>query len=351
MYKAMVMSAGVGSRLEPLTRSVPKPLVTIANKPVMDILLENLQSIGVKDVVANTYYLSEQIVTRYIKNKLGINFNYITEETLSGTAGGVKKCQFFFDKDEDFFVLSADGVTNADLLKGMEIHKASGAIATIGVKPVKEEEIPNFGVVVTDSNGYIIEFQEKPSIKEAKSNLINTGIYIFSYKIFDYIPANEFCDFAKDVFPKLLEDRQLNVFNVDEYWSDIGTLDQYRQSTKDLFENLYTFKHDKIVSTNTGRYICGKTKLPRSVKFIGDSVIGDECIIGKNVVLENCILWDGVEIADRVHLTDCVIASNSRIERNLTNHILGQNERVVKFNSKRKRRIKLMRFWKKLLGK
>ena len=265
MYKAMVMSAGVGSRLEPLTKSVPKPLITIANKPVMDILLENLQSIGVKDVIANTYYLSEQIVTRYIKNKLGINFNYITEETLSGTAGGVKKCQFFFDKDEDFFVLSADGVTNADLLKGMEIHKDSGAIATIGVKPVKEEEIPNFGVVVTDSNGYIIEFQEKPSIKEAKSNLINTGIYIFSYKIFDYIPANEFYDFAKDVFPKLLEDRQINVFNVDEYWSDIGTLEQYRQSTKDLFENLYTFKHDKIVSTNTGKYICGKTKLPRNI--------------------------------------------------------------------------------------
>lgn len=350
MYKAMVMSAGVGSRLDPLTKSVPKPLVPICNKPVMDILLENLSSIGIKDVVANTYYLAEQIVTRYIENHLGINFNYITEETLSGTAGGMKKCQFFFDEGDDFFVLSADGVTNADLMKGMEVHKNSGAIATIGVKPVKEEDIPNFGVVVTDEEGYITEFQEKPSIKEAKSNLINTGIYIFNYKIFEYIPADTFYDFAKNVFPNLLNDRQINVFYVDEYWSDIGTLDQYRQSTLDLFENLYTFEHDKIIVTKTGSYICGKTHLPEDIKLIGHSVVGDECIIGKNVTLENCILWDGVEITDNVYLKDCVIASNSRVERNLTNHIIGQNECIKKFNSKLKKRLKFRRFWKNLLN-
>ncbi|MGN1125063.1 MAG: sugar phosphate nucleotidyltransferase [Candidatus Gastranaerophilaceae bacterium] len=351
MYKAMVMSAGVGSRLDPLTKSVPKPLVPIANKPVMDILLENLKAIGVKDVVANTFYLAEQIVAKYIENDLGINFNYITEETLSGTAGGVKKCQFFFEEGDDFFVLSADGVTNADLMKGMDIHKKSGAIATIGVKSVPEEDIPNFGVVVTNSDGYIVEFQEKPAIKDAKSNLVNTGIYIFNYKIFDYIPANEFYDFAKNVFPKLLQDRQINVFPVEEYWSDIGTLDQYKQSTFDLFENLYTFKHDKISKTETGDYICGQSHVSKSVKFIGHSVIGDDCFIGKNVTLENCILWDGVEIKDGVHLKDCVIASNSRVERNLTNHIIGQNELIVKFKSKHKRRIQLLRFWKKLFGK
>ena len=351
MYKAMVMSAGVGSRLDPLTKSVPKPLVPICNKPVMDILLENLRTIGVKDVVANTFYLAEQIVARYVINDLGINFIYITEETLSGTAGGVKKCQFFFEEGEDFFVLSADGVTNADLMKGMEIHKKSGAIATIGVKPVKEEDIPNFGVVVTDADGYIIEFQEKPSIKEAKSNLINTGIYIFNYKIFDYIPANEFYDFARNVFPQLLKEHQINVFQVDEYWSDIGTLEQYKQSTLDLFENLYTFKHDKINKTETGSYICGKTVLPKSIKFVGHSVIGDECLIGKNVTLENCILWDGVEISDNVYLKDCVIASNSRVERNLTNHIIGQNELISKFNSKLKKRLKFLKFWKELLGR
>lgn len=351
MYKAMVMSAGVGSRLDPLTKSVPKPLVPIANKPVMDILLENLKAIGVKDVVANTFYLAEQIVARYIKNDIGINFNYITEESLSGTAGGVKKCQFFFNEGEDFFVLSADGVTNADLMKGMEIHKNSGAIATIGVKPVKEEDIPNFGVVVTDSEGFITEFQEKPAIKDAKSNLINTGIYIFNYRIFDYIPVGEFCDFAKNVFPKLLQDRQINIFHVEEYWSDIGSLDQYKQTHWDLFNNLFSFKHDKITKTETGSYICGNSHISQGVKFIGHSVIGEGCYIGKNVTLENCILWDGVEIADKVCMKDCVIASNSRIDRNLTNHIIGQNERVAKFNSKHKKRLKWIKLWRKVLGR
>ena len=132
--KAMVMSAGMGSRLEPLTLQVPKPLVPVCNRPVMDILFESLAQIGINDVVCNTYYLAEQIINRYKSNDLGIKFNYITEDTLSGTAGGLKKCQFFFDEGEDFVVLSADGLTNADIKKGIEIHKKSGAIATIGVK-------------------------------------------------------------------------------------------------------------------------------------------------------------------------------------------------------------------------
>ena len=168
--KAMVMCAGMGSRLEPLTLQVPKPLVTVANRPIMDILFENLVNIGIKDVICNTYYLADQIINRYKSNNIGLNFNYIKEETLSGTAGGLKKCQFFFNEGEDFVVLSADGLTNADILKGIEIHKKSGAIATIGIKRVKHEEVSHFGVVVTDKNGFIVEFQEKPPVEEAKSS-------------------------------------------------------------------------------------------------------------------------------------------------------------------------------------
>ena len=207
--KAMIMSAGMGSRLEPLTLQVPKPLVTVANRPIMDILFESLLNIGIKDVICNTHYLADQIINRYKTNNIGLNFNYIKENDLSGTAGGLKKCQFFFDKGEDFLVLSADGLTNADILKGIDIHNKSGAIATIGIKQVRHEEVSNFGVVVTDKNGFITEFQEKPSVDEAKNNFINTGIYIFNYKIFDYIPENTFYDFAKNVFPKLLLDKQI----------------------------------------------------------------------------------------------------------------------------------------------
>lgn len=328
--KAMVMSAGIGSRLEPLTLSVPKPLVPVANKPVMSILFEKLASIGIKDVICNTYYLADKIIEKYSKNDLGINFNYITEETLSGTAGGVKKCQKFFDKDEPFVVLSADGLTNADIKKGIEIHKKSNAIATIGIKRIPQTEVSHFGVVVTDEDGFIKEFQEKPSVEEAKSNFINTGIYIFDYKIFDYIPENTFYDFAKNVFPKLLEKRAINTFEITEYWSDIGTLDQYQQSMVDLFEERCNFSHGDIIQTESGKYISETKNLPADIVFVGYSTIGKNCLIGKNVKIENSIIWDDVVINDGVTIKNSVVASDSKICVDIDSQIIGANSIIEK---------------------
>lgn len=305
--KAMIMAAGMGSRLEPITLSMPKPLIPVMNRPIMDIILSQLSAIGIKDVISNTYYLADQIIDRYKKNNLGVNFNYIKESELSGTAGGVKKCQFFFDKCEDFIVMSGDVLTTADIKKGIEIHKKSKAIATIGVKQVPHELVSNFGVVVTDSNGYITEFQEKPSLDEAKSNLINTGIYIFNYKIFDYIPENTFYDFAKDVFPKLLEDNNINTFEVCEYWNDIGTISQYKQSIQDVFNGVCKIEHAKIQETNLGSYICGKTKIPQTVRIVGNSVIGNNCKLGEYIKLENCIVFDNSEIHTGAELSDCIV--------------------------------------------
>lgn len=325
--KAMIMAAGVGSRLDPLTQDVPKPLVPIANKPVMDILLEKLVDISVKDVIANTHYRAEKIIDRYKTNDLGINFNYIYEKELSGTAGGVKKCQSFFAEGEDFLVLSADGLSNADLKVGIEAHKKSGAIATMGIKKIPLEEIHHFGVVVKDDNGFVKEFQEKPSIKDAKSDFINTGIYIFNYKIFDYIPADIFYDFAKNVFPDLLsKDIKINTFLVNEYWSDIGTIEQYFQSTQDLFNNLYEFKHSEIIKTPKGAYINENSYIAPSVLFFGFNTVGKNCIIGKNVVLKDCIIWDDVEIKDNIKLKNCIIASHCEIKANLAGQVVGPNQ-------------------------
>lgn len=325
--KAMIMAAGVGSRLDPLTQEVPKPLVPIANRPVMDILLENLADISIKDVVANTHYKGEQIVNRYKKNEFGINFNYIYEKELSGTAGGVKKCQFFFDEGEDFFVLSADGLTNADYKSEVEAHKQSGAIVTMGIKKIPIEEVSQFGVVVIDNEGFVAEFQEKPSIKEAKSDFINTGIYIFNYKIFDYIPKDTFYDFAKNVFPDLLSKGiKINTFEVKNYWSDIGTIDQYFQSTQDFFNKKVSIKNSEITQTPDGAYIDDKSHISSSAKFIGFNTIGKNCIIGKNVVLENCIIWDDVEIRNNVTLKNCIIASHCDINSDLVSQIIGPNQ-------------------------
>ncbi len=231
--KAMIMAAGVGSRLAPLTDNLPKPLIPVAGKPVMDIAIDKLRKIGITKVVANLFYHYKLIVEHYKDNP---DFNYVLEDSLSGTAGGLKKCQFFFDAGEDFVVLSGDGLTDADITRGIAVHQSAGTVATIGIKQIEREQIPNFGVVVTDENGLVKEFQEKPSIEEARSDYINTGIYIFNYRIFDYIPADTFYDFAKNVFPQLLSEGQIMTFKVSEYWSDIGTLEQYEQSNRDALE-------------------------------------------------------------------------------------------------------------------
>ena len=324
------MSAGVGSRLEPLTLSVPKPLVPIANKPIMDILFEKLVSIGVTDVICNTYYLADKIIDRYKNNDIGINFNFIKEDALSGTAGGVKKCQYFFDKDTCFLVLSADGLSDVDLQKAINYHKNTDAIATIGIKKIAMEDVPHFGVVVTDSEGYVTEFQEKPKIEEARSNYINTGIYIFDYKIFDYIPENTFYDFAKNVFPKLVEKRMINTFVVEEYWSDIGTIEKYIESNTDVFSNKCNVEHAPIVTSDFGGYIADLScSISDTAKFIGKSVIGENSKIGKNAIIENSIIWDNVVIEDGVHISNCVIASNCVIKMNLVSQIVGANELIT----------------------
>lgn len=311
--KAMIMAAGMGSRLEPMTLMFPKPLIPVMNVPLMDIILTQLSSIGIKDVISNTYYLSHQIINRYKDNDLGINFNYIKENKLSGTAGGVKKCQFFFDEGEDFLVMSGDVLTNVDIKKGIELHKKSGAIATIGIKEIEHDKVSHFGVVVTDESGYITEFQEKPSVNEAKSNFINTGIYIFNYKIFDYIPENTFYDFAKNVFPKLLLEKQINTFVVNEYWNDIGTIDQYKKSIQDVFNGVCQIKHSKIQDTNLGSYVSGGSKIPKTVRFVGNNVVGNNCKLGEYIMLDNCVVFDNAEIPTGTELSNCIVLPCSNL--------------------------------------
>lgn len=320
LTKAMIMAAGVGSRLDPLTKDVPKPLVPILNKPVMDILFENLVNLGITDVIANTYYLADEIINRYHNNNYNINFNYITENELSGTAGGLKKCQYFFNEGETFLVLSGDGLTNADILNGIKIHQNSNAIATIGIKEVDKSQVSKFGVVVTDNNGYITEFQEKPSVDFAKSNFINTGIYIFDYKIFDYIPKNTFYDFAKNVFPILLKEHAINTFKINGYWSDIGTLEQYRKTTEDIFNGICN------IGTDIKSDLISNSSVPSSVNFSGYNVIGKNCKISDNVKLNNCIIWDNVELGENIEINNAIIGNNSKIYCNLTEKVIGSNE-------------------------
>lgn len=330
--KAMIMSAGVGSRLDPLTRNVPKPLVPIANIPAMDILLGHLIKNGINKFVANTHYIAEQIHERYSNSDLDMHFEYVYEKDLSGTAGGVKKCQYFFNEGENFLVMSADGFTDVDITNAIKSHLESNCIATMVIKEVPKSEVFKFGVVVTDNDNKITEFQEKPSEEEAKSTLVNTGIYIFKYDIFNFIPENTVYDFAKNVFPSLMAaDLKINTYTTKSYWSDIGSIEQYVTSTNDVFENKIDIDNIEIIETTNGLLISGNNNIiHEGAEFIGNSVIGNNCLISKNAKVKNSIIWDNVEIAEGIAVIDCVIASSAKIYSSISNKIIESNSIVLK---------------------
>ncbi len=329
--KAMIMAAGAGTRLNPLTIKVPKPMVPVVNIPILEFILKHLQKFGINDVIANTHYIADSIQNVYGgENRLNINFQYVYEPELTGTAGGVKKTEFFFAPGKTFIVISGDALTDVNIEKLYEQHKKSGAMATMALKEIPISEVANFGVVVLNSNSRVVGFQEKPRPEEAKSNLVNTGIYIFETDIFKYIPANQFYDFAKNVFPAIIANNEsLYAYVIDDYWNDIGTIKQYKYSSLDVLngkvkldmpytetKNGWTANSSNLSGSVVfkGRSVIGEgTTIEEHVKFSENNIIGNNCIIKAGARIENSIIWDNVVIGENVSLDNCIIASNVKI--------------------------------------
>ena len=332
----MIMAAGIGSRLEPLTSNTPKPMVPVANTPVMEHILRLLKKHNITEVIANTHYLAPQISNYFTPGKInGLNLEILHEEKLSGTAGGVKKCEYFLNNNETFVVMSGDSLTDVDLDKLIQQHKKAGAMISMGLKSVPKEEVIHLGVVVTNEEGRVTEFQEKPPIEKAKSTMVNTGIYIFEPELFDYIPKDTFYDFAKQVFPAVMNDNKpIYGFEIDGYWNDIGTLLQYRITSHDVLSGKTKIE---IPGKDFGHSKQGgNTRIANNVKFNGSSLIGnncnieagtqvnkntsigDNCQIAENVTLNGCVIWDNVRIGKNTILNNCLIGNNVNILDNVT---------------------------------
>jgi mannose-1-phosphate guanylyltransferase len=302
----MVLAAGLGTRLRPLTNEITKPMVPVLDRPVMAHILDLLEHHGFEEVIANLHYFPESI-----EQYFGARLSYRFEQELLGTAGGVRGCADFFG-DDSFVVISGDALTDIDLSAFAARHREAGGIATLAVKKVSDTR--EYGVVLHDRDGRITGFQEKPSPEEALSDLGNCGIYIFSPEIFDYFPDRPFVDWAQDVFPTLLEnDIPFHIHEVREYWNDVGSLAELRQGTFDALRGELRLQVEGR-EVAPGLTVAGESVVPRSAEIEGSVWIGRDVELGENVRLTGpLVLGDGAHVGDGAQLRDSILLPGTEV--------------------------------------
>jgi mannose-1-phosphate guanylyltransferase len=302
----MVLAAGLGTRLRPLTYEITKPMVPVLDRPVMEHIVDLLDKHGFEEVIANLHYFPDSI-----REHFGDRLSYRFEEELLGTAGGVRGCAEFFG-DEPFLVISGDALTDIDLQAFAARHKQAGGVATLAVKQVPDTR--EYGVVLHDREGRITGFQEKPPAEEALSDLGNCGIYMFDPKIFDYFPSRPFVDWAQDVFPVLLEnDVPFYIHEVQEYWNDVGSLGELRQGTFDALKGeLHLEIEGQEISP--GVIVAGGQELPADVEVEGPVWIGADVSIGAGVRLMGpVVLGDGATVGDYAQLRESIVFPGTEV--------------------------------------
>jgi NDP-sugar pyrophosphorylase family protein len=314
----MILAGGMSTRLYPLTKQVPKPLVPVAGEPITAHVMRWLKSFGYTDLVMNVHYLADKIEAALGDgSRYGVKLNYLHEDVLMGSAGAVKPLQAFFT--DTFVIVGCDDLTDANLEALVAFHKERGALATIGL--LEADEVDQYGVVILDDDGRILEFQEKPAKGMERSKLVNTGIYVFEPGVLDYIPADTFYDFGKQVFPALLADgaKFYGMKLGSAYWRDIGTPSEYRLATEDVLAGKVRLRGARAtgvpadVKLGNDVRIEGDVRLGsnvvvgKGVRIVGPTVIGDNVTIGAGATIDHSIVWDGVTLGDRVTLTKSIV--------------------------------------------
>jgi len=322
----MLLAGGMSTRLYPLTRSVPKPLVPIAGEPISAQILRYLHSSGIDDVAINVHYHADQIKEAFGDgSQYGVRLHYLFEPKLMGSAGAVKQMEDFF-RDDTFIVIGCDILTDANLHDLVAFHRKHGAIATIALTHM--ERVEQYGVVITDSNGLIVDFQEKPAPGTERAKDVNTGIYCFDPEIFKHIPPDVFIDWGKNVFPALQKERApfYGMPVPSAYWCDIGTPEEYRRATDDVLSGRLGILEGRLgipagtaigasVQIDENVHIGVGVTIGDRVRVVGPSVIGDRARIDADAFIQRSILWDDVVVGEGAHLDYAIIGNSYQIAR------------------------------------
>jgi mannose-1-phosphate guanylyltransferase len=345
--KAMILAAGKGTRVRPITHTTPKPMIPILQKPVMEFLLELLRQHGFNQIMVNVSHLSEEI-ENYFRDgqRFGVQIAYSFEGRIEdgkligdalGSAGGLKRIQDFQPFfDDTFVVLCGDALIDLDLGEAVRRHKEKGAMASLITKRVPPDQVSSYGVVVSDLDGRVLSFQEKPAVEDAASNMINTGIYIFEPKVFDFIPSGEPFDIGSELFPKLVEaGAPFFALPMEFEWVDIGKVPDYWQAIRSvlqgdvrqvqvpgvevrpgIFVGLNVAANWDKIKVEGPIYVGGMTKIEDGATIIGPAMIGPSCHICEGATIDNSIIFDYSRIGPGVRLFEKLVYGRYCVDRN-----------------------------------
>lgn len=324
--KAMILAAGKGTRVRPITHSIPKPMIPIINTPVMELIMRHMARHGFTDFVANLSHLAEHIEGYFGDgSRVGVNLAYSWEGRFDGdewigaalgSAGGMRQIQkrtgFF---DQTFAVVCGDAVIDVDFTEALAFHREQGAIATIIMKEVPRADVSSYGVVVTDNQGRIQSFQEKPSADEALSNLINTGIYLFEPEIFDFIDDDGEVDIGSDLFPRLVAAGAPFYGVVLPFqWVDIGkTPDFWRSTLMALRGEINNFSLPGR-EVSPGVYVGANVLIEPDACISGPVYIGGSTIVRSGAVIHGpALIQSGCEIESGAEVRESIIWHHTRL--------------------------------------
>ena len=303
------MAGGEGTRLRPLTSNQPKPLLPMANIPMMEHVVNLLRRHGFEDIVVTVAFMANAIRTYFGDgSEFGVRMVYATEPTPLGTAGSVRNARD--ELDERFLVISGDVLTDIDLSQVVEFHDKRDGLATLALKAV--DNPLEFGIVITGEDGSIERFLEKPTWGQVFSDTINTGIYVLEPEIFDFIPEGQSVDFSGDSFPAALAaGKPLYGYVADGYWEDVGTLEAYLKAHHDILDQRVQVDIGGF-QLRPGVWLGKGAEIDPTVEIDGPAVIGDNCLIGVGAKLGSyCTLGRNVRIGDNAELQRSVVHDNT----------------------------------------
>ena len=335
--KAMILAAGKGTRLQPLTNFLPKPMLTLLGRPVLDSIIELLATHGVHDIIINTSHLAAEIENYFRDGSgRGVDIAYSFEGHLQGdtlhtqalgSAGGMRKIQDFSGFfDDTFIVLCGDALIDLDISAAVAEHRRRGALATLVMKEVPRDEVHKYGVVVTDDDGLITDFQEKPDPQEARATTVNTGIYIFEPGIFEHIPAGCEYDIGGQLFPDLVS-KGLPFFatTLPFQWLDIGSLSDYWHANRLLLNAGYRgyplSGKEVLPGVRAGSHVRAnwdRIEIEGPVLIGNGSAIGDGArITGPTYIGTNCVIEPGARISECLLNDYTRVRSPARLSRQI----------------------------------